>query len=427
MSRSRTAAIILLVVLSTVCVARAEGTADTSPPIQPPAIGMRAEAGDADALEPVRKLKWNEYDWKYSTFRFGFGLLVDYADYSQDADSKDQVSLDNGDVGLRDFRLLFKGQFKTKRRITWTIGYMYDGTDEDWHFRMTGIQVDVPEAKGRVFIGRTKEGYSLIKLMVGYHGWGIERSPASDAFVPILADGVKWMGYHPEPHVFYSVGLFADPLSENEAFATYEYQTAARVGWNPAWDEGQQVFHAALMGRVGRPDGRRLQVRARGGSFLTGYFLDTGPIRSDLAVGTGVEAFYRTGPWLFGVEYNWLDVQAEAERDPTFHGGDAVATWILTGETRPYNAPGGFFEAVSPRRPVFQGGPGAWEAVLNFSYADFTDRSFDGGKYWRITPLMNWHMSDNVRMAFVYGYGALDRFDEVGHTHFFQFRMQLTL
>ena len=422
MLQSQSIVAALFVLLGAASFAGAESATEPAP-----AIDLTAEAGDADAVEPVRKLKWNEYDWKYSTFRFGFGLLVDYADYSQDEDSKEQVSLDNGDVGLRDFRLLFKGQFKTKRRITWTLGYMYDGTDEDWRFRQTGIQVDVPEAHGRVFIGRTKEGYSLIKLMVGYHGWSTERSPANDAFVPILADGVKWMGYHPEQHVFYSVGLFADPLSENETFSTYEYQTAARVGWNPSWDDGQQVIHTAIMGRVGRPDASHLQVRARGGSFLTPYFLDTGKIASELAVGTGVEAYYRTGPWLFGAAYNWLDVQAEAAKDPTFHGGTVTGTWIITGETRPYNAPGGFFEAVSPRRPVFAGGPGAWEAVMVFSYADFDDRSFHGGKYWRVTPLMNWHMSDNVRMAFVYGYGTLDRFDVVGHTHFFQFRMQLTL
>ena len=32
-----------------------------------------------------------------------------------------------------------------------------------------------------------------------------------------------------------------------------------------------------------------------------------------------------------------------------------------------------------------------------------------------------------VRLAFVYGYGTLDRFDIVGHTNFFQLRLQLTL
>ena len=39
-----------------------------------------------------------------------------------------------------------------------------------------------------------------------------------------------------------------------------------------------------------------------------------------------------------------------------------------------------------------------------------------------MTPMMNWHMSDNVRLEFVYGYGKLDRFGIEGRTHFFQAR-----
>jgi phosphate-selective porin OprO/OprP len=424
MHRSGKAAVALLVLLATAAATHAESPPEPAPA---PAIDMTAEAGDADAIEPVRKLRWNEYDWKYSTFRFTAGLLVDYVNYGQDEDSKEQVKLDNGDAGLRDFRLLFKGQFKTERKITWTLGYMYDGATEEWRFRQTGIQVDVPELSGRVFVGRTKEGYSLVKVMVGYHGWGSERSPASDAFIPILADGIKWSGYHPAPHVFYQVGLYMDPLSETESFSTYDRQAVARVGWNPSWDDGQSLLHAAVMTHVGRPDGSRLQVRAKGGSFLGPYFIDTGKIPSDLGVVTGAETYYRAGPWLVGAEYNWLHVQANHEKDVLFHGGDAVVAWLLTGETRPYNAPGAFFEGISPRRSVFEGGPGAWEAVLQFSYADFTDEAREGGKYWRLTPTINWHMSDQVRTEFFYGYGTLDRFDKVGHTHFFQFRIQLTM
>jgi len=37
---------------------------------------------------------------------------------------------------------------------------------------------------------------------------------------------------------------------------------------------------------------------------------------------------------------------------------------------------------------------------------------------------VNWHMSDNVRLEFAYGYGGLDRFDVTGHTQFFQTRIQ---
>jgi phosphate-selective porin OprO/OprP len=61
------------------------------------------------------------------------------------------------------------------------------------------------------------------------------------------------------------------------------------------------------------------------------------------------------------------------------------------------------------------------------SYIDLDDRDIDGGKLFRLTTMMNWYLSDNVRFEFVYGYGILDRFDLEGHTHFFQSRIQLTL
>ena len=116
----------------------------------------------------------------------------------------------------------------------------------------------------------------------------------------------------------------------------------------------------------------------------------------------------------------------EAE-DPFFHGGEILAAYILTGETRPYNTRGAFFGAVSPDRPVFSGGPGAWEVVTRFSYVDVDSGPIEGGKFWRLTPMLNWHLSDNVRLELVYGHGWLDRFDRVGGTHFFQTRIQLTL
>jgi phosphate-selective porin OprO/OprP len=41
--------------------------------------------------------------------------------------------------------------------------------------------------------------------------------------------------------------------------------------------------------------------------------------------------------------------------------------------------------------------------------------------------MVNWHLSDNVRLEFVYGYSVLDRFDLKGGTQFFQSRVQFTL
>ncbi len=77
-------------------------------------------------------------------------------------------------------------------------GLMYDGATDSWLVRETGIMVEVPEIWGHVFVGRTKEGFSLNKVMVGYAGWTMERATISDATIPILADGVKWLGLAPK-------------------------------------------------------------------------------------------------------------------------------------------------------------------------------------------------------------------------------------
>lgn len=41
--------------------------------------------------------------------------------------------------------------------------------------------------------------------------------------------------------------------------------------------------------------------------------------------------------------------------------------------------------------------------------------------------MVNWHLSDNVRLELRYGYGSLDRFGLAGKTQFFQRRLQLQL
>jgi phosphate-selective porin OprO/OprP len=395
----------------------------------PPTIDDAPEdAGADDDPRPRRRLvKWNEYEGRFTTFRFGFGLLVDFARYIQDDDSERQFDLDP-DVGLRDARLLLRGHLQTTRPLSWTIGYMYDKVDDVWRFRQTGIQIGFPELNGNLFIGRTKEGFSMIKLMTGYNQWGMERSPGLDAFVPILADGLKWMGWFPGPRVFFSLGAFGDAVSEDESFATYDWQAVTRVGWLPIASEAEKtVWHVALMGRAGRPDEGSIRLRSRPEDSLAAFFVETPAIAADRAGTAGVETYYRKGPWLLGGEYDFEIVHPDSSGDRVFHAGDVVAAWLITGETRAYNARGGHFEPVSPNRTVFEGGPGAWEAVLHLSYIDLDDRDIQGGKLFRLTPMMNWYLSDNVRLEFVYGYSALGRFGLDGRTQFFQARVQLTL
>jgi phosphate-selective porin OprO/OprP len=142
---------------------------------------------------------------------------------------------------------------------------------------------------------------------------------------------------------------------------------------------------------------------------------------------TGLEIYYRPGPWTFGSEYFFLNVDTPESGNPFFHGGEVFFTWLVTGETRSYNTRGGYFNQISPKRSIYGGGPGAWEIVGHYTYIDLDSGPLSGGKFWRLTPMLNWYLSDHIRFEAAYGYGTLDRFGLVGRTQFFQTRIQLQL
>jgi phosphate-selective porin OprO/OprP len=388
------------------------------------------EAGESEADVPARQfIKWNEYQGPFSTLRFGGGFLYDYAAYDQDDVSEQQIDFSNGEK-LRDFRFLLKGKFLkfTERDVTWSAGIMWDEANERWAMRQSGFMIGLPKLSSQVFIGRTKEGFSLNKVMVGYHGWTHERAPVSDAMIPILADGIKWLGYLPKIGLNWSIGWYGDSYSNEESFSTYEHQQVARVSWLPMRsDIAHTVLHLGVSLRDGKAENRQLRLRARPESFQAPYVVDTGLFDAQGSFTSGLEAYYRSGSLLVGTELFLQDVDSESTGDPSFNGGEVFVAWNLTGETRPYKPAGGYFLAVSPSRPVGEDGPGAIELVLRYSDVDLDAGTLRGGRYRRITPMVNWHLSDNIRLEFAYGVGELDRFDLTGKTRFFTMRTQFTL
>ena len=418
---------IIWVLLITPLGTQAQGTGATGAAADP-SIHTTIDAAEADGDEPKRKLiKWNEYDGRFFTARLGGGFLYDFSSYAQNSSSKEQIGL-KPKADLRDFRLLLKGRLKFAERLTYTIGYMYDKGREDFRFRQTGLMVDVPELLGRVFIGRTKEGFSTSKIMVGYQGWTMERSAANDAFLPILADGIRWTGNIPSGKLVYNVGWYIDTRSESESFNKNDKQFAARAVWLPFASAEGGVLHLALEERYAASNDGFLQYRSKPESYeAQSYAVDTGRFPAQDSNTIGVEAYYRPGPLMFGTEYFFNQVGSRETGDPFFHGGEIFVAHLLTGETRPYNVRGAYFDRISPSRTVFDGGPGAWELVLRYSYVDLDSGPIQGGKFWRITPLVNWHLSDNVRLEFVTGYGQLNRFGQTGGLVFGQTRLQLQL
>ena len=248
----------------------------------------------------------------------------------------------------------------------------------------------------------------------------------NDASIPILADGLKWLGYLPNHRLIWNVGWYHDWVSEGQSFSSYDQQVVVRVAALPVLaDAAHALLHIGLNGRWGRPDDGYLRLRSRPESNPAPYFVDTDRFPADYATHTGWEVYCRMGSWLLGHEYWFQQIGSSSTGDPVVQGGDVALTWIITGETRAYNTTGGFFREVSPARTVFEGGPGAWEAVFRYSRIDLDDGPLQGGKFWRVTPMVNWYLSDQLRLEFAYGYGVLSRFGLDGKTQFFQTRFQV--
>ena len=385
---------------------------------------MTAEEADAPAR---RLISFNEFEGPLGSMRIGFGLLFDYAAFSQDEVSQEQVDVED-QWKYRDGRVLFSGRLNFKRATTWSAGVMYDANNDKWAMRQTGVMVAVPEIWGHIFVGRTKEGFSLNKVMIGYAGWAIERAQMNDATLPILADGIKWLGYLPKARILWNLGFYGDAISDGQGFSSYENQLSGRLAWVPMQSpDGGNLLHLGLSTRLGKVNEGKLRVRARPGAWAAPYFIDTEEFAADSTRMTGIEIYARPGSVTLGSEYFFQNVDAPESGDPMFHGGEVFASWLITGEVRTYNTRGGHFNQISPKRPLFEGGPGAWEVVTQFSTIDLDSGTLTGGRYWRFTPMVNWYLSDHLRLEMVYGYGSLNRFGSVGKTHFFQTRIQMQL
>jgi phosphate-selective porin OprO and OprP len=384
---------------------------------------------------PEKKRDWNEADFGFTTARIGFAAIHDLAWYSQDDISKQQMdsagqTLVTTEVvsKFRDFRFFASGHLNTKLPLTWKIAAMYDGSLDAWTFRETGLLIGLTKLNSNVFIGRSKEGYSMNKVENGYSCWMNERQMSLD-LIPIMTDGIRWYGYLPKSGFLWSAGAFSNLIyGHGTKFMLYEWTYAGRIGWLPIRkDIDKKLLYISSSFRYARPDQDKIQVHSRPESNPAPYFIDTGKFQSDRCDAVEGEIYYRSGPFMVGSEVNVYHFNSVEAGDPTFFGGDVVVSYIFTGETRPWIKANAVFHFVEPKKPLFNGGFGALEGIVRLSYFDTNDGLKPGGSYVRFTPMVNWYATKNFRLELVYGYGELDRFNLKGKTNIFQTRFQFQL
>lgn len=118
----------------------------------------------------------------------------------------------------------------------------------------------------------------------------------------------------------------------------------------------------------------------------------------------GVEAAVIAGRFHAAAEGHWLTASVPGIADPTFFGASVEAGLFLTDDQRGYGK--GVFRAVKVKKPVGQGGMGAWQVNARYDHLDLTNGPIIGGSQDAYMASLIWTPIDYVR--FLLNYARMD-------------------
>jgi phosphate-selective porin OprO/OprP len=383
----------------------------------------------ANAEAPRRQLvSWNQYKGPWFSMRLGGVVMGDVAGYSQDAASVAQVGTLDTQVQLRNLRLTASGDLNFSQPWSYVITGEYQGFDRGTDttgsrvLELSELAVTIPLPPiGRLAFGKFKAPISLDRLTSSSNIEFLERPALLDALLPSRNTGLMLSSTAIDERLTWSIGWFNSVFAGDSSAGN---TVAARITGLPI-DTPDTLLHLGIAGRWAQAQDGKLQYKARPEVNQAPHFIDTGSFSATDERDLDLELAWQEGPVLTTDEYLADWVNSSANGNPFFDGFYVSTAWMLTGERRHYNRVAGYFGAVSPDHPLFDGGIGAIEIAARYTWTDLDDAAIHGGRFSRASLGINWFATDNLRLEFNYGYGRLDRSGTNGVNNFFQARLQV--
>lgn len=252
-----------------------------------------------------------------------------------------------------------------------------------------------------ITFGNHKQPFGLERLGSNLIPMFLERgvtdlfSPDRHIGVSAKTGGASWSA---------ALGLFGEkPESDVGAEGDEGWDVSGRVTYAPINDAGRLLHLGAAVRRNQSNDStNELRFRSRPHVNVAGVrLIDTGVIPGvNDFVSVGLEAAAVRGPLTLQSEYVLTRVnRGGALADLDFDAFYAQASWLFTGESRPYRAADGVFDRIAPLTTVGAGGIGAWEVGLRYSTADLSDANVIGGRQDDVTVGLNWYPTPNLRLS----------------------------
>lgn len=178
----------------------------------------------------------------------------------------------------------------------------------------------------------------------------------------------------------------------------------------PDRPSANHYLHLGLSANLLYASDGQIRYRSRPESYLAPYVIDTGTLDVSGAQTFDAELLWVNGPLTVQGELLASRVDDHASGTLNFGGGYALASWALTGESRPYNRDTGLPGRLVPLRNFGFGpdaGWGAFEVAGRVSYTNLSDGAVQGGRLTMLMTSLNWYLRPELKCMFELGTGRV--------------------
>jgi phosphate-selective porin OprO/OprP len=378
----------------------------------PPPLAMPMNYADSS--------KWNRFESKWVSGIFSGAIALDRMNWlSQnvvsDAQFGDLNEYDGGEIRALRFGLF--GTLNFERPWVYVIAGATNAFDKGFEtedlddITLFDWRLDIPFFRNSVMsVGKQKEPISMERLTgMVFLPWQ-ERSAVADALLPSRNVGIVWNGSSPDTYTSWAFGVFNDWFDANQDFDDSASQFIGRLTWVPfRTEDDSNLLHLGLGYRYSdAKEGFRYRTEpefSKSPVFVdTGFGSDNGLLAAENSATYNLELSWRKGPFWLASEYFRTYIRSPSLEDPVFDGYYVSASWILTGEMRPYNKKNGLFRPIPISRTVHQNGKGAWELAARYSDIDLTDGLVEGGDMQIASLGLNWWLTPYFSLGVNYRY-----------------------
>lgn len=357
-------------------------------------------------------------------FKLGFGgrLMIDHAAFWQNEDLEDAYGPLETEKGteIRRARLYFSGT-------------VYENVEFKFNFDVAGGELGIKDMYiglknipgiSSLRIGNMKEPLRLSGLTSSKYITFMER-PFHTDFAPTRNNGLLILTDFNDDRISAQAGLFRNAGNGDDVFANDGYVLTGRISGLPVKNsDNTNLIHLGASYSYRKPNFKTYRIASRPEAHLSSVkYLDTGLMENIRNINLfNVEAAVVANSLSAQAEYTHANIKGIS--DYNFSTVYGQASYFLTGESRKYKSSYSGFDRVRPKRNFIgeNGGLGAWELALRYSYANIDHGDILGGKEQNLGFGVNWYLNPVSRVMLNYAWADVI---DAGNLHILQMRVQI--